>query len=336
MKRWIALLLCLLLLLSGCAPTADAPEDENIPPADGTVDDTDSESGDPYVRLPDGVTVEMLTADYWMKDAYKSTVMTADEIAAYNQTSDKLLYDHRGKAYALTDVEPVVSGDMVRYYIQHDVPKNPEVFYVNGEPTARSFWLPLRENCRMNAVADNVTVLFGYSVKRTTLKSWPTDTFIAEEADDTFYDANAASECMPYLPVCVLHESADGEWYYCLMYGMRGWVKKDAIAICESRDEWMMRQENSEFLVVTGKELRLTEDPLTPALSNLVLPMGTVLPLVATDELPAEVNGRSTYGNYVVLLPVRDDDGTLYNEYALIPLAADVQVGYLPYTRENV
>ena len=333
MKRWIALLLAMLMLLGGCAPADNAPQDTPTPPA---ADQPIDKGEDPYVRLADGVTAEMLNADYWMKDAYKDVVMTAQEIDAYNPLANKLLYDHKGKAYALTDVQPRISGDLVRYYIDHDVPTHPERFFVNGAPTTRAFWVPLWENCRIDAIRDEATVLFGYSVKRATLKSWPTDTFIGEEADDTFYDANAASECMPYLPVCVLHESTDGQWYYCLMYGMRGWVRKDAIAICDSRDEWMMRQQQEECLVVTGKELRLAEDPLTPALSNLVLPMGTVLPLVSTDGLPDEINGRATFGNYVVLLPVRDTDGSLYNEYALIPVSADVHVGFLPYTRENV
>ena len=334
MKRWIAALLCVLVLLGGCTPAAEQPQTD--PPKTDNADQGGEEQENPYLRLPNGVTEDMLNADFWVTDALKDTVMTQSEIEAYNQTADKLLYDDKGRAFALTDVQTTVSGDLVRYYTDHQVPQNPELFFVNGQATDRSFWVPLRENCNVAAVGDEKTVWFGYSVKRDILRSWPTDVFIAEEADDTFYDANAASECMPYLPVCVLNTSKDGDWYYVLMYGMRGWVKKEAVALCESRDEWMMRQENTEFLVVTGKEIRLTEDTYSPALSNLVLPMGTVLPLVSADGLPDEINGRATYGNYVTLLPVRGDDGMLYNEYALIPCAADVTVGYLPYTRENV
>ena len=342
MKRWIAALLCLMLLLGGCSSDQEdsTPKDEN--PATDTAPDSDKtdrpndNQNEAYLRLPDGVTADMLHADFWVTDELKQTVMTEQEIAQYNPTADKLLHGEGLGAFALTDLQTTVSGDMVRAYVEHTVPQNPEQFFVDGKPTTSEFWAPLKVNCRAEAVTDTVTVMFGYSVKRDTLRSWPTETFIGEEADDTFYDANAASECMPFLPVCVLHESADGEWYYVLMYGMRGWVKKDSIALCESRDEWLMRQENSEFLVVTGKEIRLTEDAFAPQLSNLVLPMGTVLPLVSTDGLPNEINGRATYGNYVTLLPVRGDDGMLYNEYALIPYAADVHVGYLPYTRENV
>ncbi len=338
MKRWIALWLSLLFLLTGCSDTANEEEVRpSVPGESQTGDSADTDGDDPYVRLAGGVTMEMLDVEYWLRDEHREVVMTTDEIAAYNEHADELLDDPNGHAFALTDVEPIVSGDFVRHYVSCRVPQDPFAFYVDGESTDMAFWDSLMKQCNVDSVGKTATVLFGYSVKRTDVRTWPTDTFIGETADDTFYDAGVSSECLPYLPVCILHDSQDGEWYYCLMYGMRGWIKKECIAICESRDEWMMRQQQSEFLVVTGKELRLTEDPLTPALSNLVLPMGTKLPLVSADEAPKEINGRRTYGNYIVLLPVRDPEtGLLYNEYALIPIAADVNVGYLPYTRENV
>ena len=48
------------------------------------------------------------------------------------------------------------------------------------------------------------------------------------------------------------------------------------------------------------------------------------------------VNNRSPYHNYVIYLPVRDEDGRYEKKMALLPETAKVSVGFLPLTMENI
>ena len=119
------------------------------------------------------------------------------------------------------------------------------------------------------------------------------------------------------------------------LYGFGGWTRKENVALCPGRADWLDRMEAEDFLVVTGRELRLPQEPYSPQTSALSLPMGTKLPLVKAADAPQTVNRRKSYGCYVVKLPVRGDGGAIADEYALIPVSENVSRGYLPYTREN-
>ena len=58
--------------------------------------------------------------------------------------------------------------------------------------------------------------------------------------------------------------------------------------------------------------------------------------LVPADEAPDVINQRTTYGDYVVKVPTRGNNGYIEDEYVLIPVSDDVHVGFLPYTPANI
>jgi hypothetical protein len=67
-----------------------------------------------------------------------------------------------------------------------------------------------------------------------------------------------------------------------------------------------------------------------------MLTMGTVLEL-AKEVNPNElIDNRSTYNNYVVWVPVRNDDGTYSKKRTLISEHEKVYAGYMPLTKENI
>ena len=49
-----------------------------------------------------------------------------------------------------------------------------------------------------------------------TLRMFPTEDRIFKDPDDGYFDALLYSECMPYMPCVILHESSDGDevWVY--------------------------------------------------------------------------------------------------------------------------
>ena len=114
-----------------------------------------------------------------------------------------------------------------------------------------------------------------------------------------------------------------------------GWMPAADIGLCEDLGVWRAAQEGG-FLRVTGSRVTLCCDPYEPRVSGAVLPMGTRLPLAAPPGTVRALRGRMSYDNYLVRLPVRRADGWLEYREAMVPVSADVCVGDLPYTHENV
>ena len=290
-----------------------------------------------YVRLLDRVRPEMMTADHWLKGCSRETVMTKEAIADFNRSLHMCMPFSDTLSFSLDKAPDAVSGNVLREMISLYVPpKDPSTRFLNGQPTDAAYWDAVLENRAMDRIGDSVPVRFGYSVSRGMICMFPTKDYLGEDAEDRFFDMNTASECLPYLPLVILHESLDGEWLFCLFYNIGGWVRKEHVAACRDRADWQRRREDPCFLTVVGRELRLGDDPYCDSLTGLVLPMGTRLKLLRAEEAPEMVHGRSTYGNYVTLLPMRGEDGQIADAYCLIPVSDDVVVGTLPYTSENV
>lgn len=214
--------------------------------------------------------------------------------------------------------------------------KKPEECFQNGVPVTQAYLDTLLDNANADGIPETLSIRYGYSVARASLRALPTNDFAGETESDLFYDKLVQSECMPFLPVMVVHESKDGEWYFVWFYGFGGWIEKDKIALCPSREDWLARQEKGDFLLVTGRELRLNVDRGNKELSGLVLPMGTRMPLLTVEETPESVSSRATFNSYAVKLPVRGADGMIEDRVALVPMSADVHIGYMDYTSRNV
>ncbi len=290
-----------------------------------------------YIKLADGVSIDMINADYWIKDNYNEVIMSSSEISKFNEDNNKLISTKSGGNFSLKSIKDTISGEIVKELINSlEFPSNQDDLFVNGQKVGQEYWLNLKNNCNLNSVPDKVNVKFGFSVKRATLRQFPTNDYANVDYDDYFYDDFIMSDFMPFSPVAILHESADGLWYYIAMYGYCGWIEKENVAICPSREDWLDRQNCDSFLVVTGSEIRLSEDPYCEDLSSQIIPMGTKLPLVKYEDAPENINQRYSYGTYIVKLPVRLADGSISDEYSLIPANADVSVGYLDYTRANI
>ena len=296
-----------------------------------------------YVRLNNAVSEEMMGPDYWIKLRTNSgadaglALLSFSQIAKYNYDNRRMIKS-KDVEYSLDEIGDEFSAQIAAQFIKdtYFVPENPETLYINGSSTDRLYWDRLIDNLNLDALDAGVRIRYGFSVSRGTLKRFPTDDEIYNAGMNLYYDVLVQSDLQPFMPVAVLHESADGEWYYVLAYGYGGWTRKENVALCESREDWLARQNPEAFLVVTGKEIRLSTDPYTESLSDLLVPMGTVLPIASIEETPADIHNRVSYGNYVAKLPARDDEGSLVDEYILIPVSEDVNLGYMPYSEENV
>ena len=215
-------------------------------------------------------------------------------------------------------------------------PKDPSKYYLNGNKTTKEYWDDLIKLSNIEGIPDEIEVRFGFTVKRMTLRLFPTEDRVFEDPSDELFDYMLYAECMPYMPVLILHESLDGEYLYVVFDSYASWVRKDAVAMCKDRDDWNDRQNPEHWLTVTGRELRLGDDPYVEAVRDLVLPMGTRMELIPSSEAPSSISNRSTYGNYIVKVPTRGTDGFIKDEYVLIPISDDATIGYLPLTSANI
>jgi len=299
-------------------------------------DDVDPE----YVNSINGVTPEMMRADFWIGEDDNRILMDADEITEFNynnratnKTGDGVImpkFDEFGE---------VMDGNILRAFLKENadsVPDEPSKYYLNGHQTTRGYWQNLVELSNMDAVEDEVKVRYGFTVKRMTVRLFPTEDKVYNGKSDRFFDYMLYSECMPFMPVVVLHESLDGEYLYVVFDSFSSWVRKDAIALCKDRDDWQARQFPENRLVVTAREIRLGDDPHLTSTEDLVLPMGTYISLVSADDAPSEINQRASFCDYVVKIPTRGSDGYIKDEYFLIPVSDDVHVGFLPLTPANI
>lgn len=293
-----------------------------------------------YVRLIDGVKPEMMQPGYWIKEGSSKVLMTPDEIAEFNRNNRGVITASDKTKFPKFDEFPeTLDGKVLRSFLTdcaNAAPKDPSKLYLNGKPTTDEYWKELIARSNIEAIPEEINVKFGFTVKRMTIRLFPTEDRVFEKTSDRYYDAMIFSECMPYLPVAVLHESSDGEYLYVVFDSYAAWVRKDAVALCKDINDWKQRQNPDQWLVVTGREIRLGNDPYSSKTSNLVLPMGTKMELVPADKAPKSTHQRTTFGDYVVKVPTRGSDGGLKDEYVLIPVSDDVNVGYLPLTSENI
>lgn len=351
-------------VLCGCKKEAPATTESTLPSASKTTSseasETSEETSEPsisesivlktpdgktvvdtkYVRMIDDVKPEMLYADYWIKDGHDKALMTNEQIAEFNKTnrgvikaSDKTILPHP------EDYEETLEGKVLRTFLNDNVkavPKDPAKYYLNGKPTTKKYWDNLVALSNIDGVPETVQVRYAFTTKRMTLRQFPTEDRVFENTSDRYYDSILFSECMPYMPVAVLHESTDGKYLYVVFDSFAAWVKKDAIAFCKDKEDWLARQNPGQWLVVTAREIRLGNDPYSSKTSNLVLPMGTRMELVPANKAPKSIHQRTTYGDYVVKVPTRANDGNIKDEYVQIPVSDDVNVGYLPLTPANI
>ena len=291
-----------------------------------------------YVRVADGVTPDMMNSSYWLTDKDEEILMTASEIDAFNQANRVRITTGNGLTMPyLNEFEDTMDSASLRDLLGgYLVPSDPSAYYLNGEPTTKEYWENLKLLANEDAIGDVINVRFGFTVQRATLRLFPTDDRVFDDPEDQYFDSMLFSECMPYMPVVILHESLDGEFLFAVFDSFAGWVRKDAVAICSSKEDWTARQSGDDWLTVTAREIRLGDDPYVGLNRDLVLPMGTRMQLVKADQVPDSVNQRTTYGNYVVKVPTRGSDGCVKDELVLIPMSDDVTVGSLPYTPANV
>ncbi|PHS28832.1 MAG: hypothetical protein COA85_03055 [Robiginitomaculum sp.] len=288
---------------------------------------------DPFVSDVIGVEPKHLSADFWIKRKMDKVLLSPEKITAFNARNtaqDPTLYNLASMADALGRDDMII-----RMRTVSRISKSPRI-YEDGTPVTAADFERYEAMLNLGAITDQNAVRFALAVRRTSMRSYPTqDLIFSEGAQDRDIERFQESALFPGDAVAVLHTSADGQWALVQSYNYIAWVPKTAIAM-GARDEVLGYASDNNFLVVTGDKVFTVFNPDVPQVSEVQLDMGVRLALSRPKALANNLYGQNPYLSHMVLMPVRKSDGTLALKHALIQRKADVHVGYLPFTRENI
>ncbi|MFM7207978.1 MAG: SH3 domain-containing protein [Planctomycetaceae bacterium] len=186
----------------------------------------------------------------------------------------------------------------------------------------------------IDTIPANVEPRYGLVVRRAAVRRFPTRERVLANPTDADIDAFQETAFFPGTPVAVVHATTAGDWRFVIGPTYAGWVSDDAIA-CGTRDEVLGYADRCSRVVTAARVTTAFTSEL-PAVSQLVLDMGTTLPERHDWPAGSPVNGQSPAASVVVEVPIRGRAGRLEIVPALVPRAADTRAGPLPASRATV
>ena len=285
-----------------------------------------------FSKMPN-VNNEMLNADYWVKQLPNpdKTIMSVEQIDNFNQET---IRDVPGSVVLDLKTYPEsLSSTQLRLLVDQPFPDEPS--YIGDQLVAPGFWTELQKQINLDGIEETNQVKYGFTVRRSNLKIFPTASIIGDAPGDPGFDLFQNSAVLAAEPLVILYHSADGQWDYVQINNCSGWVSSVDVAISD-RETWLKYQNEKDFLVVTANHLKLDADPLALEISELEFSMGCKLPLVGATESNATLDMRVDHGNYLIKIPTRNAAGQLEFKISALPISNDVVEGYMPYTRANI
>lgn len=292
--------------------------------------------------MPD-VTQEMTSPSYWVKDlpAAGDTLAGEEALAAINQscldTPACWMTDFRNVSPYFREknlyqsVWSSVYGDASNVLgYQH--------FTQNGEAVSGDALHVALGNVGGEDAGNWARTRYGIAVHRTDVLAIPSRFLATDEQDDPDYNYFQLSSVRVGEPVVVKLDSKDGQWYFCDTDCCSGWIPAEDVAICADEEEWLVAWDfpSEEAVVVNEGKFYLEASNTSPAVSELLVTMGTVLRRVSEEDFDHSAIKRMPYFNYAVWVPIRQEDGSYARTIALLSMNHFVSEGYLPLTTENI
>ena len=208
-----------------------------------------------------------------------------------------------------------------------------------GSPLGDAFWDGLRNNLNQDSLQERNRLLFGLIVKRTDIRVFPTEELSVSTPVNYEFDRFQHSSISPGSLVGIYHFSKDNVWVYVQTSFIRGWIRTVDLAIARNRGEGVEYEELKERLVIIGNFVKVFGDPLLQQ-EIFLAQMGASFPILSLSctNTAQSLSGQNKMANqsHVVNIPFRENDGRLTFRKGYISGDADVCLGFLPYTQENL
>ena len=273
----------------------------------------------PLAVAASGITTypALVSPAYWLKQ---------------NQEGDKLVLDDKGidsfntkirtvsrTVFDLSAYPTTVSGDSLKTRIMNYAVLEDDL-YLNGNKVSDNYKNILRSQTNIKAIPATVTVRYAVTTTRAPIRNLPTGQGLFYYAADKEFDVLQETSLDPGEPVAILHQSANGYFYYVQSYNYSGWISRFNVGLTDKRT-WLQYAKPKEFLVVTDAKYVLHLGK-----NELLYQQGARINLV--KEEPAL---------YTVEVPVRQPNGNLSKSRLQVPkVSKAVHKGYLPYTSNNI
>jgi hypothetical protein len=205
--------------------------------------------------------------------------------------------------------------ERIKYRVRYDA---------RGKAIPATVFAALDDNLNLHTIHEDNPIRFGFTVRRSDVRFYPTEMLMSSESGDTDFDVIQVSAVNGLQPLAILHESCDGQWLFVVSTTCRGWIKRrDVAENCQYEDlKPLLAPERR--LVVTGHCADVVSAPGNTLLAERLY-LGVSCPLIERQDF-----------YYKVSLPVRAEDGSLRTEAFFIPMQSDVQEGFLACTPRNI
>ena len=281
-----------------------------------------------------GVGDAQLTADFWVGQLKQPDRLIMDHAAITAQNAH--LFKRDASMHVLQAIPATLTRDQVSTWIKSisSLPDQP-MYDDDNQRIPGATFKALEDALALDTIPAQQKTRYGLIVKRAVLRTFPATLRVHNRPDNRDIDRFQETAEFPGTPVVIAHTSRDGKWLFVVSPRYAAWVDANKVAEGDA-DTVLGYADTKDGRVMTGANVRTVFTPEQPALSELRLGMGSRIPLAA--RLPADqpVNGQSAYASWTLQLPVRQADGSLKLQPALLQRAADSQPDYLPLTRANI
>ena len=281
-----------------------------------------------------GINEQQLYPKHWLRKVSKNNVllMSNRDILKLNE---RLVKKNRFIVNPLSFPNSLQKITLLKLMDQISRIPRGERFYTDGSKVSKLDYSNYENNLNKSTILADNKVLFGLAVKRSSLRTFPTEDKVYKKGKDRDLDRFQESALFPGDAVAILHTSTDGKWLLVRSYNYLAWVPKITIAIGDKATIEHYKQAD-KFLIVTGSKIYTNFVPNHPDISNLQLDMGIRLPLASHEDVGNNVYGQNPYANYIVKLPTRTSTGHLKIVLVPIPRSQDIHHGYLAFTKQNI
>jgi len=293
-----------------------------------------SATNPPFISDVIDVDEQQLYPQHWtakLNDANK-TLLTTAQINEFNQ---KLFNDNTHIIEPLSLPNSYTKKELLTKIDSISRASSADRFYADGKKVSKQDYKKYSALLNKDAITAINEVQFALVTRRSNLRTFPTFDAIYKKGKDRDLDRFQESGVFPGEALAVLHHSVDGKWALVRAYNYLAWMPSDDFAI-GTKTEISHYKNSTDFIVITGDKVFTNHVPGSPEISKLQLDMGTKLPLVKRDLYDNQLHGQNPYANYIVKLPIKNNDGKLGFSFVPVPRGQDINIGYMAYTEQNL
>ena len=309
--------LCL-VAVGGVAPVAAHQDSLPVPPS-GVIGINDD---------------ALLTPDFWIHRLAQPDRVLLDTAAITTQNA--ALFQRDPSMRDLHTLPTTLTRDVVLDWIKK-ISKLPEkpLYDEQGARVPATKLQQIVDQLALDQVPAEQPARYGLVMRRTALRSFPTDVRVFTSDDDHDIDRFQETAEFPGTPVVIVHKSRDGQWLFVQSPRYAAWTRQENVAE-GSPEQVFGYAARSPQRIVTGASVQTVYTPEQPAVSQLQLDMGVAVPALVEQPADQPVNGQSPYTSYVIDLPIRSASGSLAFSPALLQRQTDTADHYLPLTEANI